>query len=311
MRFVSAAEMDRAMTLDQWLAAARQAFIAVSEGQARQPARQVVALHKGLLGLMPGEAPAAGVFGIKLVSLFPDAPARGLSSHQGMVVLFDADSGAPVMLFDGAHLTAMRTAAASAVASLALVRPGATRLALIGTGEQAEIHLRFFRHAFPLAAVTVWGRDPAKAAQFAERHGQGLTITVAPTIRQAIADAEIICTLTKAVEPILFGAWLKPGQHIAAVGSSQPTKREIDPEVVMRARVYVDWREGAAREAGDIAAAKALLPPDSDPVIGEIGELLLGRAPGRLSPDDITLFKSLGMAAEDLYAAAAIRQALG
>jgi ornithine cyclodeaminase len=308
MRVVTAAEIDAALTADEWLAQARAAFLAVSAGAARQPARQVIGLRKGLLGLMPGEAPALGVFGIKLVSLFPDAARHGLSSHQGLVVLFDGDSGAPLLLLDGARLTAWRTAAASVVASQVLARPDARRLALIGAGEQALAHLRLFRHGFTLAAITVWSRRPEAAAAFAREHGPDLT--AAADIRDAITGADIICTVTKAVEPILLGAWLTPGQHVVAAGSSQPAKREIDAELVRRARVFVDWREGAAREAGDIEAAQTLLPAGSDAIRGEIGEVLAGRIAGRRDARDITLFKSLGMAAEDLYAADAIRRAL-
>lgn len=299
--FLDAAEIDRLLTPADLIAMAERSFIAVSDGTARQPERTLLRVANGGFGLMPGEVTDPAVFGIKLVSLFPDAAAQGLSSHQGLVILFDGRTGEPRLIVDGARLTALRTAAASVVSVRALARMPVGTLGLIGCGEQAAAHLRLFRDVLPPQRVVVWARRRAAAEAFAQQHGGG--IAIAGTVEEVCSQADVICTLTKAKEPILEGRWLRPGQHIVAAGSSTPDKREIDERAVARSSVFVDWRKGAEREAGDIRAAIAAGLCGEDVVRGEVGEVLLGRIGGRTAPDEITLFKSLGIAAEDLLLA--------
>ena len=307
--FLDAAAIDRLASPADIVACVERSFRAISTGSARQPPRTLIKLERGGYGLMPGEVVDPPLFGIKLVSLFPDAPARGLSSHQGLVILHDGITGEPVLVADGARLTALRTAAASLVATRALMRPGPYTLGLVGCGEQAAAHLEIFRATLPPVRTLVWGRRPEAARAFAERHGDG--VEAVASLEELVGAADVVCTLTKAVEPILLGRWLRPGQHVVAAGSSQPQKREIDEEVVARSAVFVDWREGAEREAGDIRAAIGSGRCGPEIVRGEIGEVLLGKVGGRAGAEEITLFKSLGVAAHDLLFAAWLREQAG
>ena len=307
IRILGGAAVKALLPMGEAIALMRKTMIAVSEGRATIPLRQVMALPngKGLMGVMPGYLAEPDCFGLKLLSLFPDNPAAGLSSHLGLVLLFEPDHGRPVALMDAAEITAIRTAAVSGLATQLLAREDAGDLALIGAGEQAHSHLTAMALARPLRRVRIWSRSREKAEAFAEAAGprHGLAIAVCDSVEAAVDGADLICTVTAARAPILMGDWIAPGAHINAVGASQATAAEIDTAAVVRARMFVDLRQSAHHEAGDYLTALRAGAITPDHIRGEIGEVASGARPGRLSPDDITLFKSLGIAAEDLAAA--------
>jgi ornithine cyclodeaminase len=307
MIVLSAADVAALLPMDEAIAVVEAAMRRVSAGGAQLPLRFAVPVGgANMMGVMAGALDAPHVHGVKLVSLYPGNPARGLSSHRGAVVLFEAETGGAVAMMDAGLLTAIRTAAASAVATRALARPEAATLTLVGYGEQAEHHLTAIRAVRPVARVIVTGRDQGRAGAFAEaaraRH-PGLAVEATGDIAGAVAAADIVCTVTAAATPVVMGAWLHPGQHLNIVGASVASKREVDDAVVDRAAIWVDYRPSALAQAGEIIAAiedgrrsAADLP--------EIGETLTGRAPGRAAPNQITAYRSLGIAAQDLAAAA-------
>lgn len=288
------------------------AMIAVSAGQTNLPLRSIVDVGgPNRMGVMPGAFMPGegqdGCYGVKLVSLFPGNPDAGYSSHQGAVVLFESKHGSAIAMMNAGLLTAIRTAAASAVATRTLAREDAGVLAIIGTGEQAEHHLEAMVAVRPIREVRVCGRRTEKAEAFA-RHARArhpnLPVAAGTDVRSAVADADIVCTVTSAAEPILFGDWIGPGTHLNVVGASVPTKREIDEELVARASVFVDYRASTFAQAGEIIQALESGRITAKHVLAEIGEVLPGGAPGRRDRDQITLYRSLGIAAQDLACAA-------
>lgn len=282
---------------------------AVSAGEAQLPLRFVVPVGgPNLMGVMSGALAAPLVHGVKLVSLYPGNPARGLSSHRGAVVLFEGETGGAVAMMDAGLLTAIRTAAASAVATRALARPEASVLALVGYGEQAAHHLTAMRAVRPIRRVIVTGRDAGRAGDFARAQRglhPGLAIEATGDIAAAVQAADIVCTVTASASPVVRGDWLKAGQHLNIVGASVATKREVDDAVVDRAAIWVDYRPSALAQAGEIVAAVAAgrLDPAALP---EIGERLAGKAPARRDAAQITAYRSLGIVAQDLAAAAQV-----
>jgi ornithine cyclodeaminase len=219
--------------------------------------------------------------------------------------LFEAEHGQPVALLDAAEITALRTAAASGAATRLLARAEAADLAILGAGEQASSHLAAMFVVRPLRRVRVWARDASKAQQFAsvEAGKHGLPIEVAASVAQAVEGADIVCTVTKAREPILCGEWLRPGVHLNVVGSSIAASAEIDTPAVVRSRFFVDRRESTLNEAGEFLRALREGAITAQHIQGEIGEVANGSVAGRRSPHDITLYKSLGIAPQDLAAA--------
>jgi len=306
MRVLTRATLERALPISACIDAVEAAMIATSAGEADLPLRMNLPVRgtKGKLVVMPGVLASQRVFGLKIVSKFPRPAGDPHGSHVGMVVIFDADTGLPLALMEGGLLTEIRTAAASALATRTLSRPESSTLAILGTGAQAERHALAIPLVRPIRRVRIWGRSTERAAALAARlREQGLgDVTVAATAEDAVRGADIICTTTSSPEPILRGAWLEPGMHLNLVGSAIPTTAEVDVECVRRARIYVDLRASAAAEAGELRAAIAAGVVAADCVVGEIGEVLAGRAPGRASPADITLYKSLGVASQDLAA---------
>lgn len=260
----------------------------------------------GFLGFMPCWLGDPKVFGAKLISVFPGNHNLGLSSHQGLVIIFETATGQPVAIMDGSAVTAIRTAAASGVATRALARADASTVAILGYGEQAREHVAAMAAVRPVKRVIVWGRSADKAKAFAVAEAglvPGATFEAAETIEQAVAPADIICTTTAAREPILKGAWVKPGTHVNAVGASQPNVAEVDSDLVAKSRYYVDFIPSAEAEAAQYRTALAEGVITEDHILGEVGAVLDGNAPGRQSPDDITFYESLGFAAEDLATA--------
>jgi len=302
-------EVRARLTYEVCIPIVREAMIAFSAGETRQLLRQIIPLADGrMFGVMPGALGARAAFGAKMISVFPDNFAKGIQSHQGIVLLFDPESGAPVCIAHAGEVTAIRTAAASAVATDALARPDASRLAILGYGEQAETHLRALRHVRPITSVAVWGRAPDRAQAFAARMAEetGLPVTAAPDARAAVAEADIVCTVSGASEPILLGAWVRPGTHLNLVGSSRAGPVEVDNALVVGARFVADSREGVLAQGAEFLKAKAAGLIGDDHIVAEIGEVLSGKVPGRQFPDQITAYKSLGHVVQDLASVQAL-----
>ncbi len=279
----------------------------VARGEAVLPLRQQVLLPdgSGRLVTMPAFTADPAALGLKVITVFPGNEGTAFDSHQGAVLLFEPEHGQLLAIMDASSITAIRTAAASAVATRLLARADAAELAILGSGVQARTHVEAMLCARPIRRVRVWSRSPAHAAAFAremqERHG--VAVEAMASAREAVRAADVICTVTSAREPVLHGEWLAAGAHVNAVGSSTRSARELDVEAVRRARLYVDRRESTLAESGDFLLAKADGAVDDAHIVGEIGEVLAGQVEGRRSPDEITLFKGLGLAVEDLAAA--------
>ena len=262
------------------------ALAELSAGSVVQPVRVMlpIAEHRGFLGVMPAYG---GALGAKLVTFYPHN--QGIHSHHATILLFRPETGEPLATMDGRLITEMRTAAVSAVATRLLARPDASVLAILGSGVQARSHLEAMRLVRDVREVRVW--SPRNARAFAERHGVRATATA----EEAVRGADLVVVATSSETPVLEGRWLAPGAHVNAVGAPRPTWRELDDDVLARARLYVESREAATRESGDVIAAGR--------VFAEIGEVVAGGRPGRESPQEITLFKSVGVAIEDVASA--------
>lgn len=309
MRFIDQEEVRERLTYEVCIPLVRQAMIAFSRGETRQHLRSILPLSEGrVFGIMPGALGEHAMFGAKLISVFAGNFAKGIQSHQGVVVLFDGESGAPICIAHAGEVTAIRTAAASAVATDALARPDAARMAILGYGEQAHTHARAITRVRKLEAITVWGRDAGRAKAFARsiEAELGLPVFVASTVRQAVTGVDIVTAVTNAREPILEGAWLAPGTHVNLVGSSGAGPAEADHEVVVRSRFIADSREGVLAQGAEFLRAKAAGLVDDSHVVGEIGQVLAGDLEGRQSRDQITVYKSLGHVVQDLAAAKAL-----
>lgn len=285
----------------------------LSRGDAVLPLRQMVWLpdRTGLLGLMPAYLGSPRTLGLKVVSVMPGNHGTEYDSHQGVVLLFETEHGCLLAVIDATSITAIRTAAVSGAATRLLAREDAHDLAILGSGVEARAHLEAMSAVRPLRRVRVWSRDPARARAFAERESSRspCRVEAVADARAAVEGADLICTTTASPEPVLLGDWIAPGAHINAVGACFAAWRELDTRAVVRARLYVDRRESALHEAGDFLIPRAEGAIGEDHIVGEVGEALLGRVPGRRSPEEVTLFKSLGLAVEDLAAAHHVYQA--
>jgi alanine dehydrogenase len=278
--------VSRVLRMEDLIPAMERALSDFSSGKVVQPVRTMLPIpeHGGFLGLMPAYA---GALGIKLVTFYPDN--RGVPTHHAVIQLFKPDTGEPLVTMDGRLITEERTAAVSAVATKLLARPEAAVLALIGSGSQARSHLKALRLVREFRQVRVW--SPRRAEAFAREH----EIQAAASAQAAVDGADVIVTATTSRTPILHGAWLAPGAHVNAVGAPRPDWRELDDDLLQRARLFVDSREAAFKESGDVRAAGS--------VVAEIGEVVAGAQRGRASRDEITVFKSLGLAVEDVVTA--------
>jgi len=282
-------------------------MIAVSERRVVLPLRSVMVMpgELGMMGNMPGYIAEPECFGVKLVSLIPRNKPPHYSSHLGLVLLFEAEHGRPVALLDAAEITAIRTAAASGLATRLLAQPEAGDLALLGAGEQARSHLEAMLAVRTLRRIRVWARDSDKAAAFANAEGARHQVTIerSATVPEAVAGADIICTVTKAREPILLGEQLSAGVHLNVVGSSIAAAAEIDTPAVVKSRFFVDYRESTVNEGGEYLRALRAGAITPEHILGEIGEVANGTKIGRRSSSDVTLYKSLGIAPQDLASA--------
>ncbi|HTQ78902.1 MAG TPA: ornithine cyclodeaminase family protein [Thermoanaerobaculia bacterium] len=273
-------------------------------GQPEQPEKA----RRDLMVSMPSERsapPEKAALAMKVLTIFEGNHGAGLDSHLGFVLLFDGRRGEPVAILDAATVTGIRTAAASAVATRLLAQEKASDLAILGTGVQARSHLQAMREVRPVARVRVWSRDVSRAERFAAEMSaeHPLPVEAVASAEAAVAGADLICTTTAAREPVLSGEWLSPGTHVNAVGACTPATRELDTRAVQRARFFGDRRESVLNEAGDFLIPKKEGAIGDAHLLGDFSDLLLGRVPGRLTPEDVTIFESLGIAVEDLAAA--------
>jgi len=316
--FLDAAAVDRHLTTKMSLEAVDAAFRAVSAGGAIQPVRTHLHLpeERGQFLVMPGHLASPPALGAKLLTLVPGNEARGLPTHQSLIVLFHPETGMLRALVESDAITAARTGAASAVATRCLAWSDASELALLGAGLQARSHLEAMLAVRPIGRVRVWSRTRARVeaflawgkawleAQAAQGQLSGaVELVAAATPAEAVRGAQVICTLTASPTPILIGEWLEPGVHVNAIGAHTPTTRELDSEAVAGSRCFVDQREAALAEAGEFRIPMDEGRIEEDHILGEIGQLLRGEVEGRTDPDDRTLFKSLGLAAQDLATA--------
>ena len=301
------------LTMEQTIELMEDALRAYSTGAVVQPVRLAVSAerHGGLLALMPAYVTTSEALGAKAVTFYSRNAERNLPTHMATILLWESGTGELLAIMDGRLITEVRTAAVSAAASRALARPDAGVLALLGAGVQARSHLDALRLVRPIRDVRVWSRTPGHAEAFAGdvalRQAQGereaSAVRAVPTAEEAVRDADLICTVTSATEPVLRGAWISPGAHINAVGAPRPTWRELDSAAVAQARCYVDSRAGALAESGDLLLPMQEGAITEEHIVGEIGEVLAGTVAGRTAPGDVTLFKSLGMAVEDVVTA--------
>jgi ornithine cyclodeaminase len=284
-----------------------EALRTLSRGDAVLPLRSMVWLpdRSGLLGLMPGYLGAPASLGLKVITYLPGNHGTDRDSHQGAVLLFDTKTGSLLAVIDASSITAIRTAAVSGLATHILARKDAGDLAILGAGVQAEAHLDAMRTVRVLRRVRVCSQDLDSARSFARRNENviGVPIEAVGSAEAAVRGADLICTTTSSKEPVLFGDWIARGAHVNAVGACFPEARELDTKAVVRARLYVDRRESALAESGDFLIPKEEGAIGDDHIVGEIGEVLLERVPARRNRDEVTLFKSLGIAVEDLAAA--------
>ena len=307
---VDAGTTARLLPMRDCIAVMDRAMRAFSAGDLRVPERLIAPLADGdsYFILMPGESLDPPLYGAKLVSLLPGNPAAGRPAVQGFVALFDAETGSPSALVDGAEVTRIRTAAASALATDVLARADSVSHGIFGAGVQAAAHLEAIGCVRPIQEVRVWARDPVKARRFAASHARpdGPRVRAVEDPAEAAA-CDVVSLVTNASDPVLRGRWLQAGAHVNAVGAHEPEHREADSDAVAGAAFYADSRAGALRESGDLLIPMREGRFDATHLRGELGELLLGRVAGREDAAQVTFYKSLGLFAQDLFAAAEVQ----
>jgi ornithine cyclodeaminase/alanine dehydrogenase-like protein (mu-crystallin family) len=307
---VSHEEVEQLLPMAECIDVMADALAATARGEALLPLRQVLRLHGGadLFAVMPAVLGAS--IGAKVITVFPGNDATPYDSHIGVVLYFDDTNGRLLAIIDASSVTGIRTAAVSGLATRHLAMPNASTLALLGTGIQAMKHLEAMRAVRPISSVRLWSRSAERRARFADWAGEtfGIDVESCDSAESAVRGADVICTVTASRVPVLEGAWLSPGTHINAVGAALASAREVDTEAVVRSRVYVDRIESAWSEAGDLLIPRDEGAIDHSHVRGEIGQLVTGAVSGRAADDEITMFKSLGLAVEDVAAARFIYQ---
>ena len=322
-RLLTEADVKSVLTMDDLIETMGSALKAFSAGQVAQPVRTVIPIHgeHAFFGLMPALAQSPAALGAKLVTVFGSNAARGLPSHLASIVLLDPETGALQALLDGRYITEARTAAVSAVSSRLLARKTAKSLAIIGSGVQARSHLEALSRVHTLRQVTVWSPNKLRRDAFVEEaktatasesarsqlgasseQARSPTITAVEHAGEAVVGADVIVLVTSSPTPVIEDGWVKPGAHVISVGACRPTQREMDPALVARARLFVDSRTAALVESGDVVLGIQEGRFGPDHIVAEIGELVAGAA-GRQSDSEVTIFKSLGLAVEDVTAA--------
>jgi ornithine cyclodeaminase len=300
-------EVEQLLTMEKCIDLMADALVSLARGQVILPLRPVLRIpdSPNAFALMPAYSKSLRAIGTKLISVFPENHGTEVDSHQGVVVLFDGENGIPLAMIDAASITAIRTAAVSGVATRLLATKNAGTLAILGSGVQARTHIDAMLAVRPFKQVLVWSRDAnhARAVVARAQSTHRAHFEVAADAGSAVRAADVVCTVTASREPILHGEWLRRGAHVNAVGASIPTARELDTEAVRRSRVFVDRRESALNEAGDLLIPMREGAISADHIVAEIGALLSGHDAGRENGEEITLFKSLGLAIEDLASA--------
>ena len=285
----------------------RDALAAYSSGRAQQPLRTVLELgeQRAFFGIMPASLGGTRGLGTKLVTVFPSNRDKGLPSHLATIVLLDPETGAVDALMDGRYITEARTAAVSAVSTRFLAKADASTLAIIGSGVQARSHLEAYQHVRQLKEVRIWSPSAHSRQRFVDDMSPSVNIPIraTDTAEHAVRGADLIVLVTSSPTPVIEDAWVGEGAHVVCVGACRPNQQEMPPHLVKRSRLYVDSRAAAVVESGDVVMNVAAGLFDASHIRGEIGELVLGRIDGRQTPRDITVFKSLGMAVEDVVAA--------
>jgi len=317
---VNQEEVGRLLPMAECMEVMAEVLRSLGRGEALLPLRTIVHLPGGLgeFAVMPSYLARPAAIGLKAITVFPRNEGTAYDSHQGAVLLFDVEHGSLVALMDASSITAIRTAAVSGVATRLLAREDAADLALLGTGVQALTHLEAMLLARRVTRVRAWSRSRDNVARFVDAAARrfGVTVEAARDARAAVEGASLICTTTSAHQPILEGAWIAPGAHVNAVGSSIRTARELDSAAMKRAALFVDRRESAQAEAGDFLIPKAEGAFGDEHILGDLGDVLLARHPGRTAAQQVTVFKSLGLSVEDVASAhhihaAAVRGGLG
>jgi alanine dehydrogenase len=291
------ADVRALLTMPDLIACMETALAAFSAGNVVQPVRTVLDLadRHAFFGVMPAYMPSVPAMGAKLVTVYHSNLERGLPSHLGTILLFDPETGALDAILDGRFITEARTAAVSAVSAKKLARDDARTLAILGSGVQARSHFEALKHVRPFTEVRAWSPNGANLKAFTDETGA----TPATSAEAAVRGADVIALTTSSPTPVLDDAWVKPGAHVISVGASRPTQRELDPALVARGRLFVDSRASALKESGDVVMGIAEGRYTAEHIIGELGE----PATARSSLDEITIFKSLGLAVEDVAAA--------
>ena len=307
VRILNQAEVTALLPMEECIEVMDRALRTLGRGDAQLPLRTVLRLPegKGFFGVMPARLGEPAALGLKAIGVFPGNEGSQLDSHQGLVILFSTETGSPIAVLDASSITAIRTAAVSGVATRILAREEAGDLALLGTGVQARSHLAAMQAVRRLRRVRAFGPNPERLRSFVTwaRERLGVTVEPMPAAGDAVTGADLICTVSASPTPVVEAGWVRDGAHINAVGSSIPTARELDTATVVRARLFVDRLESARAEAGDFLIPRQEGAIGDGHILGELGDLLLGRMVGRTGPSELTIFKSLGIAIEDLAAA--------
>ncbi len=309
LKVINAAEVRELLPMAECIDIMAAAMQAASAGQVHMPPRTFMSLYddSATFGLMPGSVRDPKVYGAKIASLHYDNPKSGLPAIQGFVTLFDHETGTPLAIIEGAEVTALRTGAASGMATQTLARDDACTHGIFGSSVQAVSHIEAISAARPITETVIWGRDNTKAAALAEERSEITGLNIRATDDPSVAGAcDIVSTVTASAKPVLFGRWVRPGSHINLVGSHTPGAREVDSDLIASASIYADLLESLLNEAGDILIPMAEGRISRADIKGEIGQVVSGELAGRSAADEITIYKSLGNTAQDLFAAHAI-----
>lgn len=307
LRVISAQQVRQLMSMQDCISVMADAMGAWSRGELDVPLRQFHSLgdrEGSLYGHMPGIARGLNAYGAKLISLHPANPARGTPTIQGFIALFDYQDGRPLAIIDAAEVTALRTAAASGLATQQLSNVDASTCGIFGTGVQASSHIDAMCAVRPVSEVRIWGRNPERAKDFAAAEAKRTGLAIHAVDSPADAGAcDLVCTVTASTTPVLLGEWVSPGAHINLVGAHSLDTREADSALMARAAVYVDSLSATLQEGGDVMLPIEEGVVSTDYVRGEIGEVVNGTVTGREAAEQVTLYNSLGMTAQDLFAA--------
>jgi alanine dehydrogenase len=305
--FINKEKIASLLPMEECIEVMEKAFRSLKAGRSSQPLRSLMWLpgKNGLMGMMPAQSSELKMMGIKVISVFPNNHEAGYPSHQGLVILFDSEHGQPLMIFDAFEITAIRTAAASALATRVLSRENSKRLVIIGAGEQAARHIEAVMLVRKIEEIRIWSRTGIHAKELAMKTAlhYGIRVEASRSAEEAVHDADIICTVTASHQPVIQNEWIAAGTHINAVGACTPAARELDTATIVRSKLFADCYESLYKEAGDFIIPKNEGAIADDHVFAELGEVLEGEKKGRENEVEVTVFKSLGIAAEDLFSA--------